>query len=167
MARFIHTSFRFFANIKDMKNIFTKKWTCLCFIGYLFLIFSYPFLKGSIAYVGGYDSYLEKLVDCINLIPFRFDDTVMSSIIFKNIIFKVFLFIPLGYMLFTLKENVITAIKLVLLIALLKESFHLLILYGYFDITDFIYYLIGGISGFYLHKNIYRYIKNKLIKSSP
>lgn len=43
-------------------------------------------------------------------------------------------------------------IKTLLLLGFLKELFHLLILYGCFDITDFIYFLIGGLTGFYIHK---------------
>lgn len=46
-------------------------------------------------------------------------------------------------MLFASKQRQIKVVKIILLIGLSKELFHLLILYGYFDITDIIYYLIG------------------------
>lgn len=140
-----------------MKKDFIKKKTTVYFISYLVFVFSYPLFQGSIAHINGYSSYFKKLVDCINIIPFNFDYTVMYSIILKNIIFKICLFIPIGYMLFMLKKDVKAMVRALLLIALLKELFHLLILYGYFDITDFIYYLIGGSIGFYIHKIILRH----------
>lgn len=76
----------------------------------------------------------------------------MPSIILKNIVFKLCLFIPVGYMLFTSKQKQIKVVKIILLIGLSKELFHLLVLYGYFDITDIIFYLIGGLIGYNIHK---------------
>lgn len=132
-----------------MKKFYNNK-TTIYFISYLIFVFSYPLFKGSIAHINGYSSYFKKLFECINIIPFNFDYTVMPVIIIKNIIFKISLFIPIGYLLFSLKKDVKAMFKTLLLIALLKELFHLLILYGYFDITDFIYYLIGGSIGAYI-----------------
>ena len=97
----------------------------------------------------------------LNIIPFYFDHTVMPSVIIKNIIFKICLFIPVGYMLFTKKQNQIQIVKILLLIGFLKETFHLLILYGYFDITDILYYLVGGLIGYYIHKIIFNFLLNK------
>lgn len=122
------------------------------FIVYIAFIFLYPLLKGSIVHIGGYSSYFEKIIKCINIIPFYFDYTVMPSIILKNIVFKLCLFIPVGYMLFTSKQKQIKVVKIILLIGLSKELFHLLVLYGYFDITDIIFYLIGGLIGYNIHK---------------
>lgn len=88
-----------------MKKDFIKKRTTIYFIIYLVFVFSYTLFKGSIAHINGYSSYFKKLIDCINIIPFNFDYTVMYSIILKNIIFKIFLFIPIGYMLFMLEKK--------------------------------------------------------------
>ena len=134
---------------------FMKKKTTIIFIIYLVFIFLYPLLKGSIAHVNGYPSYFEKLIRCINIIPFYFDYTVMPAIILKNIVFKLCLFSPVGYMLFVPKQRQIKVAKIILLIGLSKELFHLLILYGYFDITDIIYYLIGGLIGYHIHKILF------------
>ena len=138
-----------------------KRITIIIFTIYLAFIFLYPLLRGSIAYINGYPSYFEKILKCINIIPFYFDHTVMPSVIIKNIIFKICLFIPVGYMLFTKKQNQIQIVKILLLIGFLKETFHLLILYGYFDITDILYYLVGGLIGYYIHKIIFNFLLNK------
>ena len=138
-----------------------KKITIIIFTIYLAFIFLYPLLRGSIAHINGYPSYFEKILKCINIIPFYFDYTVMPSVIIKNIIFKICLFIPVGYMLFTKKQNQIQTVKILLLIGFLKETFHLLILYGYFDITDILYYLVGGLIGYYIHKIIFNFLLNK------
>lgn len=82
-----------------------KRITIIIFTIYLAFIFLYPLLRGSIAHINGYPSYFEKTLKCINIIPFYFDYTVMPSVIIKNIIFKICLFIPVGYMLFTKKTK--------------------------------------------------------------
>ena len=65
-----------------------KKITIIIFTIYLAFIFLYPLLRGSIAHINGYPSYFEKILKCINIIPFYFDYTVMPSVIIKNIIFQ-------------------------------------------------------------------------------
>ena len=64
-----------------------KRITIIIFTIYLAFIFLYPLLRGSIAHINGYPSYFEKILKCINIIPFYFDHTVMPSVIIKNIIF--------------------------------------------------------------------------------
>lgn len=135
-----------------------KKITIIFFFIYLSFVFLYPLLDGSIAYIGGYSSYFEKIIECTNIIPFYFDYSVTPSIIIQNIIFKLCLFIPIGYMLFTLEKEQIKVIKIILLIGLTKELVHLLTLYGYFDITDILYYLIGGLAGYYTHKILFNFL---------
>ena len=63
-----------------------KRITIIIFTIYLAFIFLYPLLRGSIAHINGYPSYFEKILKCINIIPFYFDYTVMPSVIIKNII---------------------------------------------------------------------------------
>ena len=59
-------------------------------------------------------------------------------------------------MLFTPKLKQVKVVEIILLIGFSKELFHLLVLYGYFDITDIIFYLIGGLIGYYIHKMLWR-----------
>ena len=119
---------------------------------YVGLIFIYPFLLGrNIRDINRSLPFFEKLIQNTNLIPFRYNFDINLDILVKNIALKILMFIPLGIY---LKREVSfqQGICVLLALTLVKEIFHLVTFVGYFDINDFVLYLIGYFIGWGLFK---------------
>lgn len=119
---------------------------------YIGLIFIYPFLLGrNVSDINGNLPFFEKLVQNTNLIPFNYNFDINLNIIVKNIVFKILMFVPLGIYLkkeVSFKQGICVLIAIILV----KEIFHLVTFVGYFDINDFILYVIGYFIGWGLFK---------------
>lgn len=129
-----------------------KKLMKALIIMYVGLIFIYPFLLGrNIRDINGSLPFFEKLIQNTNLIPFRYNFDINLDILVKNIALKILMFIPLGIY---LKREVSfqQGICVLLALTLVKEIFHLVTFVGYFDINDFVLYLIGYFIGWGLFK---------------
>ena len=129
-----------------------KKLMKVLIIMYVGLIFIYPFLLGrNIRDSNGSLPFFEKLIQNTNLIPFRYNFDINLDILVKNIALKILMFIPLGIY---LKREVSfqQGICVLLALTLVKEIFHLVTFVGYFDINDFVLYLIGYFIGWGLFK---------------
>ncbi len=109
-----------------------------------------PYLLGiNVREVNGSLPFFEKILQNINLIPFKYNYNINIDIIIKNIAIKLLIFVPLGLFLkkqYSLKNGIL----LFILIALSKEFLHLVTFAGYFDINDFILYTIGFFIGWKL-----------------
>lgn len=135
-----------------MKN---KKLNHLIIILYILILLTYPYiLKIDVSNINNSSlPVIDKILKNINLIPFVYNYNINSSIIIKNILIKLVLFIPLGISLkheLTFKKALLT----IILIGLTKEILHLITLVGYFDITDILLYITGFLIGWSL-KRIY------------
>ena len=129
-----------------------KKLMKVLIIIYVGLIFIYPFLLGrNIRDINRSLPFFEKLIQNTNLIPFRYNFDINLDILVKNIALKILMFIPLGIY---LKREVSfqQGICVLLALTLVKEIFHLVTFVGYFDINDFVLYLIGYFIGWGLFK---------------
>lgn len=137
-----------------MKKIIPKK-QILIFISfcYILVIIFWLFSKSSISNVNGDLPYPLKISQSMNWIPFYFSSYIAKDIFIRNMIFKILIFTPLPFLfpsLFSIKKGYRLWLMKLLAFAFTIEFIQVYLLIGYFDITDIIYYLIGGTVSFFI-----------------
>lgn len=127
---------------------------------YVLIIFLVPYvLNIDVREVNGFSSFFDKMLQNINLIPFKYNYNINVDIIVKNIAVKLLMFLPLGLFLkkqCSFKKGIIVFV----IIAVAKEILHLVTFVGYLDINDLILYTVGFLFGWKLEIG---YPDNKLI----
>lgn len=116
------------------------------FLGYLILILSWFVFKHSPGIAKSSESYLFKIAYSTNIIPFQLNVNTPINFIIKNLIFKLFVLIPIAYLYLKYWDGAkyFKFISAMFLVSLGLNLFFLLTLKGYFDTTDLIVELIGA-----------------------
>lgn len=137
------------------------------FILYVIIMIWLLFIQ-RISYIN-YDNYLDKLIENINIIPFRtiseylFTDRNADFEIIKhafvNLAGNIVMFIPLGFFLAYTESSDkafrAIIIKTILIITTI-EIIQLFSLTGSFDIDDLILNTIGSLTGYIIHRIIFK-----------
>lgn len=99
--------------------------------------------------------YFSRIANATNLVPFYYDPNTNYQALQMNIIVKIFL-VMLIALYYVIKKDCTLGqlITFILGASFIFEVAKLLSLRGYFDITDFFYYMAGAALAYYIYRSI-------------
>ena len=99
--------------------------------------------------------YFSRIANATNLVPFYYDPNSNYQALQMNIIVKIFLVMPIA-LYYVIKKDCTLGqlITFILGVSFIFEVAKLLSLRGYFDITDFFYYMAGAALAYYIYRSI-------------
>lgn len=99
--------------------------------------------------------YFSRIANATNLVRFYYDPNSNYQALQMNIIVKIFLVMPVA-LYYVIKKDCTLGqlITFILGASFIFEVAKLLSLRGYFDITDFFYYMAGAALAYYIYRSI-------------
>lgn len=99
--------------------------------------------------------YFSRIAYATNLVPFYYDPNSNYQALQMNIIVKIFLVMPIA-LYYVIKKDCTLGqlITFILGVSFIFEVAKLLSLRGYFDVTDFFYYMAGAALAYYIYRSI-------------
>ncbi len=96
-----------------------------------------------------------RIAYATNLVPFYYDPNSNYQALQMNIIVKIFLVMPIA-LYYVIKKDCTLGqlITFILGVSFIFEVAKLLSLRGYFDVTDFFYYMAGAALAYYIYRSI-------------
>ena len=99
--------------------------------------------------------YFSRIANATNLVPFYYNPNTNYQALQMNVIVKIFLVMPVA-LYYVIKKDCTLGqlITFILGASFIFEVAKLLSLRGYFDITDFFYYMAGAALAYYICRSI-------------
>ena len=125
-----------------------------CIIVFYLLVFI-AFLLEKRSILTSSTPYFSRIAYATNLVPFYYDPNTNYHALQMNVIVKMFLVMPVA-LYYVIKKDCTLGqlITFVLGAGFVFEVAKLLSLRGFFDITDFFYYMAGAALAYYIYRSI-------------
>lgn len=130
------------------KTLSFKSCIIVFYLLVLFIIEKRPILTSS-------TPYFSRIAHATNLVPFYYNPNTNYQALQMNIIMKIFLVMPIA-LYYVIKKDCTLGqlITFILGASFVFEVAKLLSLRGYFDVTDFFYYMAGAALAYYIYRSI-------------